>query len=102
MELIQHETVPVTVDVLCDVCSNSTSPTGASPQFGTLSTHWGYGSAHDGERYEVHLCENCFFMTLAGIRRERLVNQMFENTAENAGHLEQVFGLKDSGNYFKD
>lgn len=102
MEVKQHEIVPVTVDVLCDACSKSTSPAGASPQFGTLSAHWSYGSAHDGERYEVHLCENCFFSTLAGLRRERLVNHMFDNTAEIAGQPEEVFGLRDSGNYFKE
>ena len=47
-------------DVLCDVCGDSTRVEGYGLQFGTLRASWGYGSAHDGERYEVHLCEPCF------------------------------------------
>ena len=51
------------VDVICDVCGDSTTKTMAQ-EYGTLSAHWGYGSVrHDGERYEVHLCEDCFFET---------------------------------------
>lgn len=102
MEIKKDETVPVTVDVLCDVCSKSTSPTGASPQYGVLSAHWGYGSQHDGERYEVQLCEHCFFRTLAGLRRERMVSHMFDDTADVAEQPEETFGLKDRGNFFKD
>ncbi|MBA1261990.1 hypothetical protein [Stutzerimonas stutzeri] len=42
-------------DVLCDVCGESTRVEGYGLQFGTLHASWGYGSTHDGERYEVHL-----------------------------------------------
>ena len=66
-------------DVLCDVCGDSTRIEGYGLQFGTLSASWGYGSAHDGERYEIHLCEPCFFRTISGLRRERMVNTMFSH-----------------------
>lgn len=66
-------------DVLCDVCGGSTRIEGYGLQFGTLSASWGYGSAHDGERYEIHLCEPCFFRTISGLRRERMVNTMFSD-----------------------
>ncbi len=60
------------VDVICDVCGDSTTKTMAQ-EYGTLSAHWGYGSVrHDGERYEVHLCEDCFFETLASLRQSHL------------------------------
>ena len=52
--------------------------------------HWGYGSKHDGERYEVHLCEACFFRALSGLRRERMVNTMFDEEPDTA---EDEFGL---------
>lgn len=102
MEIKKDETVPVTVDLLCDVCSESTTCAGASPQYGTLSAHWSYGSQHDGERYEVQLCEHCFFRTLSGLRREHMVSHMFDDAAEVPRQPEEVFGLVDRGNYFKD
>ena len=46
---------------------------------GVLQAHWGYGSVrHDGERYEVHLCEDCFFTTLAYLRQEHRTSNMFD------------------------
>lgn len=55
--------VPTTqvVDILCDVCGASTTKSLGTQEFGTLEACWGYGSQHDGERYQVHLCEGCFF-----------------------------------------
>lgn len=40
--------------------------------------HWGYGSKHDGERYELQLCEKCFFYALATLRKERADEFMFD------------------------
>ena len=54
MEIKQLKQVEVVTDVVCDVCNQSTKL-----EFGTLSAHWGYGSKHDGERYELQLCEKC-------------------------------------------
>lgn len=59
-------------------------------QFGTLRASWGFDSAHDGERYEVHLCEPCFFRTLAGLRRERMVNTIFSDGDEDLSDFGRV------------
>jgi hypothetical protein len=54
--------------VHCDVCgSNTTLVQGGEPQYATLHADWGYGSSHDGERYNMRLCEICFFATLAAL-----------------------------------
>ena len=53
MEIKQLKQVEVVTDVVCDVCNQSTKL-----EFGNLSAHWGYGSKHDGEKYELQLCEN--------------------------------------------
>ena len=79
MKITTKEQAESVSDVLCDVCGDSTRVEGYGLQFGTLRASWGYGSAHDGERYEVHLCEPCFFRTLLGLRRERMVNFMFSD-----------------------
>ncbi|MCY1268742.1 hypothetical protein D9M70_172230 [compost metagenome] len=77
MKITAMEQAESVSDVLCDVCGASTRVEGCGLQFGTLRASWGYGSAHDGECYEVHLCEPCFFSTLSGLRRDRMVNFMF-------------------------
>lgn len=53
--------VEAVTDVTCDLCGCSTRRAEGVYQYGTLHAHWGYGSNHDGQRYEVHLCEHCFF-----------------------------------------
>ena len=52
-------------DVLCDVCGDSRCVEGHGLQFDTLRASWGYGSAHDGECYEIPVCEPCFFRATA-------------------------------------
>lgn len=84
--------------VLCDVCSDSIRVEGYGTQFGVLRASWGYGSRHDGEKYEVRLCEACFFRTLSGLRRERLVNTMFDEETEDLTN----FGLAARNDYFND
>lgn len=59
--------------MFCAICGCSTRVEEYGLQFGTLRAS-GYGSAHDGEHYEVLLCEPCFFRTISGFRRERMVN----------------------------
>jgi hypothetical protein len=68
--MLVKEIVPTeqVVDILCDVCGRSTKTNFGTNQYGSLSADFGYGSRHDGERYQVHLCEMCFFGTLATMR----------------------------------
>lgn len=67
-------------DVRCDVCGASTRSKTGDLEYGVLQAHWGYGSVrHDGERYEVHLCEDCFFTTLAYLRQEHRTSNMFDD-----------------------
>ncbi len=72
MKIMTKQEVDVVSDIRCDVCDESCSPVeGYSPQVGTLSARWGYGARHDGEAYEVHLCESCFFQALASLQEQR-------------------------------
>jgi len=61
----------------CDVCGESTRVGGEASQHGTLQADWGAGSSHEGESYLIRLCEHCFFRTLAGLKRDRMVNHLF-------------------------
>jgi len=93
------QSVETVVDIICDVCHQSTRVEGYGQQFGTLQAQWGDGSKHDGERYEVHLCELCFFRTLSALRRERMVNTMFD---EEPDTQEDEFGLVRRDEFWGD
>ena len=86
-DLEEYNNLEQTIDVLCDVCKESTQLNHA-----VLSANWGSGSKHDGEQYELHLCEACFFATVATLKREHRVKQMF-NQDFNEAALEN-FGLR--------
>jgi hypothetical protein len=78
MKVMTRKEVEVVADVSCDICDESTSKHGRhSPQFGTLQAQWGYGSHHDGEAFELHLCESCFFQALANLQEQRRGELMF-------------------------
>ncbi|HEJ5741341.1 TPA: hypothetical protein SL763_001279 [Pseudomonas aeruginosa] len=90
MKITAMEQTESVTDVLCDVCGGSTCVEGDGLQFGTLRASWGYGSAHDGESYQIHLCEPCFFRTISGLRRERMVNFMFSNEDQDLSNFGRV------------
>ncbi|AXV20832.1 hypothetical protein GVO02_20150 [Aeromonas caviae] len=84
--MLVKEIVPTeqVVDILCDVCGRSTKTNFGTNQYGSLSADFGYGSRHDGERYLVHLCEMCFFGTLATMREMHRGEHMFDDDYEAA------------------
>lgn len=90
MKIRTVETIEIVTNVICDVCGVSTRVEGYGMQFGTVQARWGYGSQHDGECYEVHLCEGCFFHTLGNLRRERMVNTMFDEQAADMDDFGRV------------
>lgn len=83
---------------LCDVCGETTANEASPSQFGVLAASWGEGSQHAGLEYQVHLCEQCFFSTLATLRRERMVYRMFDAPSEESSAQETEFGLVSQDN----
>jgi len=59
--------------IQCDQCGKDCE--GAEDMFGinhaTLDAVWGYGSKSDGSKFEIHLCESCFYNVVEHIRDER-------------------------------
>lgn len=81
MEIKGLHQVETTIDVRCDLCGDSCKQETDDTQnleFGTLKANWGYASKHDGESYNIHLCEGCFFQTLAHLREARRGIRMFD------------------------
>ena len=50
-------------NVVCDICGKVCTNDFYLPESATLEAFWGYGSKHDGLRYEIDLCESCFYDT---------------------------------------
>lgn len=99
MKVIGVVEVESVIDVTCDVCGASTRAGEGGYQYGTLQAHWGYGTKHDGERYETHLCEHCFFLALANLKEERRAQRMFGTDAPD--HSSDL-GLLARNDFFKD
>lgn len=59
----------------------------------------GYGSSHDGEWYELHLREECFFRTVAYIKQERRCHNLL---AEDDPDLTENLGLMTNDDYSGD
>lgn len=94
---VEVETV---IDVRCDVCDASTRVDMGGLQFGSLQAKWGFCSTYDGERYEIHLCEGCFFQALAYLCQERQIQNMF--SADDGPDLSEALGLVARNDYFGD
>jgi hypothetical protein len=59
-------------DVHCDACGKSTTnDTNVGPDYATLESCWGYGSKDDGSKYDIDLCEECFFEVLSFLKEKR-------------------------------
>jgi len=99
MKITEKKLVNIISGVLCDSCSRNTLTEGTS-QFATLQAHWGYGAQHDGEQYELDLCETCFFATLAFIKQERRGHHMFDRNYQP--EKDRDLGLVARDDYFGD
>jgi hypothetical protein len=72
MKTYKKKTVKVIDQVLCDCCGQSTTNIEQiGPDYATLESCWGYGSPNDGVKYDIQLCENCFYDILKTIRQKR-------------------------------
>ena len=91
MKILGVKEVEVVSDVICDICCCSTLTGGGGLEYGELRATWGHGAARDAKRYEVHLCERCFFQALATMQRQRHVETMFDENGEN--RCPEHFGL---------
>ncbi|MGO3986489.1 hypothetical protein ABI582_19170 [Pseudomonas sp. SAS7] len=90
---VTSETDPgLVTDIICDMCGDSTRVAAGELQFGTMHASWGEGSSHCGEEYELHLCENCFFVQKSTMQRTRWIGVMFEDEGDEI-LKNQAYGL---------
>lgn len=60
--------------VYCDVCGHSCYVEQIGSEYATLEAVWGYGSKHDGLRFDIQICDKCFEDTLNWIQQKRKSN----------------------------
>lgn len=102
MKVIGKVEIETVTDVVCDVCLCSTQAANAGFEFATLQAHWGYGATHDGERYELHLCETCFYGTVAYLKQERRIQNLFnDDVITKAGKADDHLGPVATDDYFR-
>lgn len=78
MRIREEKTItsPTLVDIKCDVCGKSCKKADnrffdyreTQYEFATLDADWGYYSDSDGKSYNIDLCEDCFYDTLAHLK----------------------------------
>jgi hypothetical protein len=101
MKIVEKVEIDTVTDVLCDVCLCSTQATSGGLEFATLNAHWGYGTGLDGERYELHICEDCFLLTVAYLKQERRIQTLFsEENYTDAAKATDKLGLVAKDEYF--
>lgn len=72
MKTFKDKTIKVIDDVHCDACGKSTTNyINVGPDYASIESCWGYGSKNDGTKYNIELCENCFFEVLNFIKQKR-------------------------------
>lgn len=98
MKITGRVEIEAVTDVKCDMCRISTRLDTGGLQFATLQAHWGFGTEHDGERYELHLCEGCFFGTIAYFKQERRVQNLFDENDQAVANDD--FGLIIRDDFF--
>jgi len=72
MRTYKNKTIKVLDQTICDVCGKTcTDDFYNNHENATLEAHWGYNTSRDGQKFEIHLCENCFGNTLGFLRQKR-------------------------------
>ena len=67
----------------------------------SIVTGQDHGTKHDGERYELHLCEGCFFLTIANLKEERRIQNLISDDAVSSMPTGEL-GLVEKDDYFRD
>jgi hypothetical protein len=60
MKTYKTKEIRVIDKIYCDTCGNCCTDDNLCSEYAVLEASWGYNSRKDGERSELHICENCF------------------------------------------
>ncbi|WP_156958060.1 hypothetical protein [Pseudomonas knackmussii] len=90
------------VKAYCDACCRTTADGGQELQLAVLQATWRLGAIHEGERYHIRLCEECFFRVLGDLRFQRAIQEPFDEPAEILRTFGRVIDKRGEGELEKD
>lgn len=96
MKTYKRKTVKVLDKIFCDCCGKQcTDDFYHNHENATLEAAWGYNSGRDGEKWEVHLCESCFYETIRFLKDKRFEHfQADFNEEWGLGKNDPLDGIK--------
>ena len=56
--------------VYCDRCDSLCTDENFGSEYATLEAAWGYSSKSDGKKFDIQLCEECFYKVLDWINNK--------------------------------
>lgn len=71
MKTFKEKTVTVLDSVYCDICGLNCTIEQVGSEYATLEALWGYGSRRDGEKFDIHICQDCFDDVLNWMIKQR-------------------------------
>lgn len=58
--------------VYCDVCGGLCTQDNFGSEYASLEASWGYASRSDGTKYNIQICETCFYDVITWMKERRL------------------------------
>lgn len=72
MKTYKNKTVKAHDKTFCDCCGKQcTDDFYNDHENATLEAVWGYNSRSDGKKFELELCEDCFYETIRFLKEKR-------------------------------
>lgn len=84
-----------TAKICCYACCRTVDADGRELEVGSLSASWGKNSTHDGESYNLSLCEECFFRVLGDLRFQRAIQMHVDDDEDNLNAFDRVTSATD-------
>jgi len=57
--------------VYCDSCNKLCTDPNLGSEYAVLEASWGYASKSDGKKFDIQLCEDCFYKVLDWIKKRK-------------------------------
>jgi hypothetical protein len=64
--------------VYCDVCDKLCTDENFGSEYAVLEALWGYASKSDGKRFDIQICEDCFYEIIEWIKTRRMLNHLVD------------------------
>ena len=96
MKPIEENNSAATTKVSCYACCRTVDADGREMEFGSLIASWGRSSTHEGESYDLSLCDECFFRVLGDLRLQRAIQMNIDSDENYLNAFDRATGTPGS------